>query len=317
MISVWIKTAGIIFAIAIGYVIKRTVFLPASSAKILSKLMINVLLPFVYICNLNGNTLSGGMLSAFFWGLGVNILLTIAAVILSRGKPKDSVFVLQYCVPGFNVSGFAIPVAQLFCSDREVAALIMFNVSITFFFFIVTPTLIHLMSPGEKRVRLKDIANDLSHNIPAMVSVIMVLLCLLHIALPEPVITAFRPLANANSAIALISLGMLFEFPKSFPKENIIALSVSSADHTFRSRSCLERHHAVRRAEKCDDHRYVSPHSKRFTGYGADAGLRGQPYRLRRFGKLAVQRGGHDDRMRDAVLEQFGPLIECFKMLIC
>ena len=226
MISVWIKTAGIIFAIAIGYVIKKTGFLPENAAKILSKLMINVLLPFVYICNLNGNTLSGGMLSAFFWGLGVNILLTIAAVLLSHGKPKDSVFVLQYCVPGFNVSGFAIPVAQLFCSDREVAALIMFNVSITFFFFIVTPTLIHMMSPGEKRVRLKDIANDLSHNIPAMVSVIMVLLCLLHIALPEPVITAFRPLANANSAIALISLGMLFEFPKSFPKENIIALSV-------------------------------------------------------------------------------------------
>ena len=131
MISVWIKTAGIIFAIAIGYVIKRTGFLPENSAKILSKLMINVLLPFVYICNLNGNTLSGGMLSAFFWGLGVNILLTIAAVLLSHGKPKDSVFVLQYCVPGFNTTGYALPVLQMFASEYEVASLVLFNIPIS------------------------------------------------------------------------------------------------------------------------------------------------------------------------------------------
>ena len=42
-------------------------------------------------------------------------------------------------------------------------------------------------------------------------------------------ITAFRPLANANTAIALLVLGLLFEFPKAFPKLNATAIAIRLA----------------------------------------------------------------------------------------
>lgn len=229
MLTVLIKTAGIMLIIMIGYLMKRTGAFPASTAKVLSKLGIRILLPFVYICNLNGKALSGELLGALFWGMGVNAVLILAAAILSRKKPKETVFILQYCIPCFNTTGFALPVLQMFATEHEIAALVMFNLPITFSFFFITPLMISLLSPGEHKASMKGIGKELLHNIAAMTSLAMMLLCVLHITLPDVVITAIRPIANANAAISLLALGLLFEFPKRLPKINITALAVRLA----------------------------------------------------------------------------------------
>ena len=226
MLSVWIKTAGIVLVIVIGYIMKKSGAFPESTAKILSRLSLTILLPFVYICNLNGIVINRELLSALLWGLGVDMVLTAAAVLLYRRKPKDTVFILHYCITGFNTTGFALPVLQLFASEYEVASLIMFNLPITFFFFIVTPVLMQIYASGEKHISVKSIVRSFRSNIAALTSLAMLLLCLLKIALPDVLITAFRPLANANAAVALLALGLLFEFPKKLPKDNITALAV-------------------------------------------------------------------------------------------
>ena len=81
MLTVLIKTAGIMLIIMIGYLMKKTGTFPASTAKVLSKVAIRILLPFVYICNLNGKILSGELVGALLWGMGVNAVLITAAVI--------------------------------------------------------------------------------------------------------------------------------------------------------------------------------------------------------------------------------------------
>ena len=212
--------------IVIGYLMKRTGAFPASTAKLLSKLAIRILLPFVYICNLNGKVLSGELAGALLWGLGVNAVLITAAVILARKKPKETVFILMYCIPCFNTTGFALPVLQMFATDQEIASLVMFNLPITFSFFFITPLLIQLLSAGEHKVSLKEIGKGFLSNVAAMTSLVMMLLCALRISLPETVVTAISPIANANAAISLLALGLLFEFPKKLPKTNILALTV-------------------------------------------------------------------------------------------
>lgn len=229
MQNVWIKTAGIILAIAIGYALKRTNSLPQSAARVLSKISINVLLPFVVIRNLNGLSISRDLWIALLWGFAVDLILVAAAFLLSRGKQLETKYIMIYCIPSFNISGFALPVIQSFASEYEVAALIMFNISITFFFYIVTPVLAQILTSEEKKPEIKIIVKGLLHNVPALASFGMLLLCLLKISLPEAVITAIRPLANANTAVALLALGLLFEFPKKLPKDNGIALLVRLA----------------------------------------------------------------------------------------
>ena len=229
MLTVLIKTAGIMLIIMIGYLMKRTGAFPASTAKVLSKVAIRILLPFVYICNLNGKVLSGELVGALLWGMGVNAVLIAAAVILSRKKPKETVFILQYCIPCFNTTGFALPVLQMFATEHEIASLVMFNLPITFSFFFITPLMIGLLTAGEHKVSLKEIGKGFLSNVAAMTSLAMMLLCLLRISIPDVVITAIRPIANANAAISLLALGLLFEFPKQLPKINITALAVRLA----------------------------------------------------------------------------------------
>ena len=224
MLSVWIKTSGIILAIAIGYILKRTNSLPTSAAKVLSKISINVLLPCVVICNLNGLSISKDLWIALLWGFAVDLVLVAAAFLLSIGKQRETKYIMMYCVPSFNISGFALPVIQSFATGYEMAALIMFNISITFFFYIVTPVLVQILTSGEKKPKVKNIAAGLLNNVPALVSFGMLLLCLLKVPLHEAVIMAIKPLANANTAVALLALGLLFEFPKKLPKDNLAAL---------------------------------------------------------------------------------------------
>ncbi len=229
MFEVWIKTAGVIVIIAIGYLLKKTKFLPADSAKLLSRLSLNVMLPFVYISNLNGLTISKDLVNALLWGFAIDAVLTAAAFLLAWKKPKETVFIMQYCVPGFNTTGYALPVLQMFASEYEVASLVLFNIPISLFFFIVTPLLVDVLGAGEEKFSLKAVGHTMIRNVAAMSALLMLLLCLLHIKLPEELITAFRPLANANAAVALLTMGLLFEFPRGLPKENLKALAVRLA----------------------------------------------------------------------------------------
>lgn len=225
MFSVWIKTGGVVLIIVIGYIMKKTGTLPESAAKVLAKVMMKVTLPCVFICNLNGLTISGDMTSALLFGFAIEFILVGAAVLLSLRKSADRVYIMQYCMPGFNISSFAMPVAQIFTSAFAVSSLVMININVALYFYLVTPVLVQIMARGEKKIDVKGVAKSFLDNTPAVVSVVMLLLCLLHISLPEALITAIRPMANANATVALLSIGLLFEFPKQLPKSNIIALS--------------------------------------------------------------------------------------------
>ncbi|MBQ6196709.1 MAG: hypothetical protein IJK47_04675 [Lachnospiraceae bacterium] len=229
MLSVWIKTGGVALIIVIGYIMKKTGALPESAAQILTKIMFRVTLPCVFICNLNGMSISRDFMSAFFWGFGVEVTLIIVVVLLSLHKPQKTVYVMQYCIPGFNISSFALPVAQIFLPEKEVSSLVLVNINVAIFFYVVTPVLVQIMAKGEKKVDLKSIGRNFLNNTPATVSVFMLLLCVLHISLPNEFITLIRPLANANTTVALLSIGLLFEFPKGLPKDNIKALTARLA----------------------------------------------------------------------------------------
>ena len=67
MFSVWIKTGGVVLIIVIGCIMKKTGTLPESAAKVLAKVMMKVTLPCVFICNLNGLTITGDMSAALLF----------------------------------------------------------------------------------------------------------------------------------------------------------------------------------------------------------------------------------------------------------
>ena len=225
MLSVFLKTGGVVLIIAIGYVMKKTGSLPESAAKVLTKIMVKITLPCLFICNLNGLTISGDMKAALLWGFGVEFILIVTVVLLSLRKPPDRVYIMQYCIPGFNISSFAVPVAQIFTSEYAVSSLVMININVAVYFYLITPVLVQIMARGEKNINVKNVLKRFLGNTPGVVSILMLVLCLLHISFPEALITAIRPMANANALVALLSIGLLFEFPDKLPKNNILALS--------------------------------------------------------------------------------------------
>ena len=225
MLSVIVKTGGVVLIIAIGYAMKKTGSLPESAAQVLTRVMVKVTLPCLFISNMNGLTISGDMTAALLWGFGVEFVLIVTVVLLSLRKPPDRVYIMQYCIPGFNISSFAVPVAQIFMPEYAVSSLVLININVALYFYLITPILVQVMARGEKNLNVKSVFRSFLGNTPGVVSILMLILCLLHISFPEALITAIRPMANANALVALLSIGLLFEFPKELPKNNIIALT--------------------------------------------------------------------------------------------
>ena len=96
MLSVWVKTGGVVLIIAIGYIMKKTGSLPESAAKILTKIMVKVTLPCVFICNLNGLTISKDMTAALLWGLGVEVALIAWFGLIPFGAVREAMIIAMF-----------------------------------------------------------------------------------------------------------------------------------------------------------------------------------------------------------------------------
>lgn len=211
--SVYSKTVSMMLMIALGYLLKRGRVVTRSDSRVLSKIIIHVTLPCVILTNLNGIKIQKDLASAILLGFAVNLLLTILAFALTHKKPKELRCIYLFSLPLFNISGYAVPIAQSYVSDREIAALLLFNLGTTVFTYVIVPFLVG-QSFSKRKSGVAEGLRSLYRNVPAMVSCGMVLLCLLHITLPTPVVGFFKTLASANTPLAMLAIGILLELPK-------------------------------------------------------------------------------------------------------
>ena len=202
-----------LLTIAIGYSLKRSGLLTKQDARVLSKVMINVTLPCVIIRNLNGTVIVPELLAAIAAGFLVNFFLVLAALWAARGRGAEERYVYLFSIPLFNISGYAVPVAQMFASEQEIAALLLFNLPTTVFTYVIVPAIAGTSARGNARAGLKQMGGSILKNIPAMVSLLMTVLCLLRVTIPRGAVELLSNLSAANTALAMLSIGLIFELP--------------------------------------------------------------------------------------------------------
>lgn len=223
MESVYSKTISMLLMIALGYVLKREKIVMASDARVLSKIIIHVTLPCVILTNLNGIEIRKDLINAILIGFVVNLLLTGIALWLTRKESKELKCLYLFSIPLFNISGYAIPIAQSYVTDREIAALLLFNLGTTVFTYVIVPFLAGHLCFDRKDGAVEGF-RSLYKNVPAVVSCGMILLCLWHIVLPTPVIDFFKTFASANTPLAMLSIGILLEISREWNIENVKAI---------------------------------------------------------------------------------------------
>jgi predicted permease len=216
----------IILTVFVGYFIKRIGIVDSSLSKPLNKIVFRVLLPallFINIYKMEGfSGFSGGFI---IYAAVATVLLFIIAIPLSRiitdEKPKRGALIQGVFRSNYALLG--IPLTELLFGTAGLAeATILSAVSVPLFNVLAVITL-SIFGDGQNKVKVKKVLIDIIKN-PLIVGVALGLVSLgiralfveidvsFRLSKIEPIYTVIEYLSRCATPIALISLGIQFEF---------------------------------------------------------------------------------------------------------
>ena len=207
---------GILFCvIVLGYVLKRTGFLPRDSFKVLSKIVLNLTLPCAVISSMAQMELSLDLLGMTLFAFVCCGILVGLGYLLGRGKDKKLQLLNMFNFSGFNIGCFAMPFVSGQLGVATVIAVCMFDVGNSMWTNGGTNTLAVLVK-GEEPPKLGNVLKNFFGRPAIIVYIVMPILAALNITLPAPIIEGVSFIGSANSFLAMmiIGLGMELSFDK-------------------------------------------------------------------------------------------------------
>ena len=197
MDEILIKAGGFLFMIALGFVLKRIGLFSLDDSGFLSKLVLKVTLPMAIIKNFQGLELNRSYLMAIGIGFAVNFIAIAVVLLLTRKKsPAHRAFYIINTA-GFNIGLCTLPYMSSFFAADAVALVCMFDVGNAIMCFGITFSIA--------------ILRTLFSSMPFVTYLVMILLCAAQIHLPQPVYTVAGMIGQANSFLAMLLIGILFE----------------------------------------------------------------------------------------------------------
>lgn len=207
---------GILFCvIVLGYVLKKSGFLPPDSFKVLSKIVLNVTLPCAVVSSMAGMELTLDLLGMTLFAFVCGGILVGLGYLLGRGKDKKVQLLNMFNYGGFNIGCFAMPFVSGQLGLATVIAVCMFDVGNSMWTNGGTNTVATLVK-GDEPPRLGSILKNFFGRPAIIVYILMPILAALNITLPTPIIEGASFVGSANSFLAMmiIGLGMDLSFDK-------------------------------------------------------------------------------------------------------
>ena len=206
------KACTMVGIIILGYFLKSIGFLDKEHFRTLSKLSISVTLPCVIIGKFSQFTMDYAFLIFIFIGLGLNLLTNAFGYLVgSKGGNASRAFYMVN-LSGFNVGAFTLPFVQNFMGAEGIVAACLFDCGNSMMCTGGTYALASSVAAKGERQSLKAFLKKLFSSIPLDTYLIMLVLCMLNIHLPQPVLSFASTIAGANSFLAMIVIGIGFEW---------------------------------------------------------------------------------------------------------
>lgn len=213
MSAVLIKAFSFIFIIVLGYILKQVGFFKENDYKIISKVLINITLPCAIIYAFADFKRNNSMFFIILLGFLCSLIPMIITFLITYKKSKDIRAFYMINVSGFNIGCFTLPFAQNFFGSVGIVVACMFDIGnaimMTGGSYAITSSLLHT---NEKEAdSFKSIIKKFIYSVPFDIYIIMLLISILNIKIPNSIMTIISPVASANSFLAMILIGMMFE----------------------------------------------------------------------------------------------------------
>lgn len=207
MLDVLTRAGSFVFIIALGYFLKRIGFFKEEDFTVLSRITIRITLAAAIITSFAGKTIDLSLLSLVALGIGCGAIYIAIGYFCNRKRSKAQQAFEMLNLSGYNIGAFVIPFAQSFLGPMGVIATSLFDTGNAVICLGGSFSLATMVKDG-KRFSIVHILKALGRSVPFVCYVTMLVLNLLHLQLPQGVLTCAEIIANANAFMAMLMIGV-------------------------------------------------------------------------------------------------------------
>ena len=211
MAQILLKSASFIFLIALGYTLKRIGFFGPQDYKIPVKMVTNITMPCAVLVSFASYKPDLSLLLVVCLGFGMNCLMLLLSFLISKQYPRRTRAVWLNCLPSYNIGAFAMPFVQSFLAPASLVGTCLFDIGNALMCNGTTYALSKNILDGSKGLNLKRIGKTLLTSVPFLAYLVMLLITVFKIPIPQQVVNFVTPMANANSFLAMLMVGMMLD----------------------------------------------------------------------------------------------------------
>ena len=218
MVNVLLRSLGFLLVILATFTLKKVGMFRKEDGQFLAKLMMNVTMPCVLLSAGKNIEFSPQLLIAFGLGICSNLILIacgLTSASLTRYDSKTKGIYVINCA-GFNVGSFALPFVQYFFDSSVLSYLCMFDIGNAIMGLGINNTIGGAVAKTGEKPSVQGTIKNLFSNPPFSVYLIVIFFAILHISLPEGLLTVVSIAGNANAFVTMGMIGLLLEI--SMPK---------------------------------------------------------------------------------------------------
>lgn len=211
MSNVLTQTIVYVVLLFAGYGFKKAGIFKVEDTDFLKKVILYLTMPAMAVNGLKDLELQPSFLWCFLVGFGTSTILMLVGMAATRKKSPEEKVMYLFNFNTYNIGNFAIPFLTGLLSTDGFAALCLFDIGVAIYLYGIDYSLAEAVKGGKSRFSLKFLLKKIFTSPITDMYLLMILLAALHLRLPEPVLKLASVMGNANSFLAMLSIGILFE----------------------------------------------------------------------------------------------------------
>jgi len=128
MENIFFRSFIFIFIIFLGFILKKFNFYEKSDYKIITKTVINIIMPAVIITSFSKLEKDSSLFLLIFLGIICNLIMLLFGYIFSKNKDDKIKSLFMLNLQGYNIGSFALPFVQNMLGPLGVVAVCMFDI---------------------------------------------------------------------------------------------------------------------------------------------------------------------------------------------
>ncbi len=202
--------------VAIGYLVKKLNILKESDGDTIAKIIFNITLPAVILQVTTTIQFELSLVLLPLIGIVFGFFMSFIALLVFRKHPLQIKGAMIMTMIGFNVANFFFPLVEGIWGQSGMQYIALFDAGNAFTIFIVCYILSTIYSPKNQenvvKINVKYILKRIIRSAPILSYVIALIINFSGIVIPSFFSELLDILARANSALALLLLGVFLHF---------------------------------------------------------------------------------------------------------